>query len=135
MRSHRRDAARKWARAALKCGLLLTDTNLWTSIGEQLRDRVSDVRDEMQRRYEDTADRLHEAHDALHGRKNHWLTHTASFVGGVGIGVGLGVLLAPVSGEEARAAVRDRVVDFKNKVTNAAAATTGIRRSAMESRA
>jgi len=135
MRSQRHGTTRKWARAALKCGLLLTDTKLWTAIGEQVRDRVADVGDEVQRRYEDTADRLHEAHDALHGR-NHWLAPTASFIGGIGLGVGLGVLLAPVSGEEARAVVRDKVVDIKNKMRGATVSAAGdIRARTMESRA
>jgi gas vesicle protein len=132
MHSQRYYSTRKWARAALKFGLLLTDAKLWTSLGEQLRDRVSDAGDEVQRRYEDSSDRLHEAHRALQGR-SHWLTHTASFVGGVGIGVGLGILLTPVSGEEVRAAVRGKVVDIKNKVSDVAAAATGIRSQSMES--
>jgi gas vesicle protein len=132
MHSQRYHTARKWARAALKCGLLLTDTKLWASIGEQFRERVTDIGDEVQQRYEDSSDRLHDAHRALQGR-SHWLTHTASFVGGVGIGVGLGILLTPVSGEEARAAVRGKVVHIKNKVSDVAAAATGIRSQSMES--
>ncbi len=124
MRSLRHDSARKWARIALKCGLLLTDTKLWSSIGDQLRDRASDIGDEVQRRYEDTADRIHEAHSALQGR-GHWLATAASFVGGVGIGVGLGMLVAPVSGEEARTVLRNKVVGMKNKATDVASGATG----------
>lgn len=122
---------RKWARAALKLGLLITDAKLWSSLGDQLRDRVSDVGDEVQRRYEDTTDRLHDAHMALHGR-SHWLTHTASFIGGLGLGAGLGMLLAPVSGEEARYALKNKVVRMKNKVSDAAS-EAGIGSRSMES--
>jgi len=136
MRLQQRSSAHNWARAAFKCGLLLTDTRLWASIGEQLQDRVTDVSDEMQRRYEGAADRLHDAHDALRGR-NHWLTPTATLVGGVALGVGLGFLLAPVSGEEARAVLRDKVVDIKNRVNKAsdvtAAEATGMYSRSMDS--
>jgi len=133
MRLQRHGTARKWARAALKCGFLLTDTKLWTSIGKQLRDQAVDVDDEVKRRYEDTADRLHDAGNALQGRRRHWPTRPASFIGGIGIGVGLGMLWAPVSGKEARSVLRGRVVEIRDKVSDMAAGVTGIRSSGMDS--
>lgn len=140
MRSFKRSStAKKWARFALKAGLLLTDAKLWSSINDQLRDRADDMGEEakrryddmsqeVKRRYDDTTDRLQDAHDALRGR-NQWLSPTLNFIGGVGLGIGLGVLFAPVSGEEARSAVRGKVVDMKNKVRDVAA---GVRSDFME---
>lgn len=122
----RQGTAKKWARFALKVGLLLTDAKMWASVSEKLRDRADDMGDEVKRRYEDTTDRLSEAHDALHGRSR-WVAPAMNFIGGVGIGVGLGILLAPVSGEETRSAIRDKVVDIKNKVGDLAADATGLR--------
>jgi YtxH-like protein len=119
----RRSKAKNWARLAMKFGLLLTDAKIWDSVNEQLRDRADDVRDAMRHKYEDTTDRLYEARNALQGRSD-WLPTTASFLGGIGIGVGLGILFAPVSGEEARAALRDKAVDVKNKVSEFAAGTS-----------
>ena len=132
MRSRAMDSAWKWGRTALKFGLLVTDAKLWTSIGEQLKDGAADFRGEAHRRYEDTGGRLRDAHTALQGRSD-WLTPSLSFVGGMGIGVGLGLLLAPVSGEEARAVLRDKVVDIKNRVSDVAADATGIRARSIES--
>ena len=113
----RESKAKQWARFALKCGLLLTDAKMWDAVNEQLRERSGDVKDVVKQEYEDTADRLHDAHKALRGGSD-WLTSAASFLGGVGIGVGLGILFAPVSGEEARAALRDKAADVKNKVSD-----------------
>ena len=112
----------KWARFALKCGLLLTDAKLWESVRERLRDRVDDIGEEVKRRYDET-ERLHRAHNTLDGHTN-WVTPAASFIGGIGVGVGLGLLLAPASGEETRSALRDKVVNLKNRV---AAESTGYR--------
>jgi gas vesicle protein len=112
---NRQGAIQKWARFALKCGLALTDAKLWETIGGQLRDRVDDVTDEVRQRYEDTSGRVVRARDAYQGRGN-WVTPAASFVGGVGLGVGLALLLAPASGEETRSAIRDKVVDLKSRV-------------------
>jgi len=116
MRSFRRPStAKDWARFAMKWSLFLTDAKLWSSLTDQMRDHAEEVGDGMRRRYEDTSDRLHNANDALRGRSD-WVAPTACFLGGVGLGVGLGMLFAPVSGEETRAAIRDRAMDMKNRV-------------------
>ncbi len=128
MRGLRENNAKKWARFALKAGLLLTDAKLWESVGEKLRDRASDVSDEARERYEDTSDRLSDARDALRGRSD-WVTPTVNFLGGIGIGVALGMLFAPVSGEEARSALRHKVVDIKDRVSDMAAGASAYRPS------
>lgn len=129
MRSFRRNTASKWARFALKVGLLLTDTKLWSSLSNQLRDHASDWGDGVRSGYDETMDRMQDAGDALRGR-NHGLSSAVSFMGGLGIGVGLGMIFAPVSGEETRSVIRDKVVDMKNKVSDVAASA---RARAMES--
>ena len=131
---NRQSSIQKWARFALKFGLLVTDAKLWSSISDQLRDRVDDVGDEMKQRYEDATDRLQDAQSALRGRnrRNQWVTPTVNFLGGVGIGVGLGMLLAPAPGEETRSVLRDKVVDLKNRVSNRVAESTGYRSTGTE---
>jgi gas vesicle protein len=113
----RRNKAKQWARFALKCGLLLTDAKAWEAVNEQLRDRADDVREAVKQKYDDASEQVQDAREALQGRSE-WLTSTASFLGGVGIGVGLGILFAPVSGEDARALLRDKAMDFKGKVSD-----------------
>jgi hypothetical protein len=123
---NRQGVIQRWGRLALKCGLLLTDAKLWESIGGQLRDHANDVTDGVRERYEDTTDRLLRARDAYQGRRD-WVTPTVSFVGGVGLGAGIALLLAPSSGEETRSVIRDKVVDLKNRVQEAATESTPYR--------
>jgi gas vesicle protein len=125
----RQNAATKWARFALKCGLALTDAKMWADVRDRLQDGAETARDEVKRKYEEGADRLQDANRALQGR-NHWVAPTLSFLGGIGLGAGLGILFAPVSGEEARTVLRDRVVDIKEKVGGATADAVGIYTSA-----
>jgi gas vesicle protein len=120
--------AKQWARFAMKIGLFLTDSKLWSAVNEQMKERASDLRDSMRASYKETSSRLEDAQDALHGRA-HWLGHTTSFLGGIGIGIGLGMLLAPVSGEEARSAIRGKAADVKSKVSDFATGSTSYRSS------
>ena len=113
----RRITGKQWARFALKWGLILTDAELWAALNEQLREGANEVSHVVKRRYEKTADRLQERHPAT---SPGWVSPTMTFLGGVGLGIGLGVIFAPVSGDEARAVLRDKVVDIKNKVSGVA---------------
>jgi gas vesicle protein len=114
-----RNRMSQWARFAMKMGLVLTDPKAWENVNEQLRERVEDAGDTLRERYEDATDRLRDARSALRG-ETHWATPTMAFVGGLAVGAGLGILFAPVSGEEARATIRDKVVDAKNRVSDIA---------------
>jgi gas vesicle protein len=118
MAFRRESAAKHWARLALKTGLLLTDAKLWQAVNDQIRDHAEDIGDDVKRKYEDATDRLQNASDALRGTSNDWVAPLASFVGGIGIGIGLGILFAPNSGEETRAALRDRAADVTSGVKN-----------------
>jgi gas vesicle protein len=120
----RRRDAKQWARFAMKIGLFLTDAKLWSAINKQLHDRTEDIRERMRDRYEETTDRIDDAHAALLG-ETHWVGSTLCFLGGVGIGVGLGMLLAPVTGEEARSVIRDRAANMKSKVSDFAKGSSG----------
>ena len=116
----KRNTAKQWARFAMKFGLVLSDPKLWSSLNDQLRDRtdevsdvVKDKYDAMREKYEDASDRFSNASSALRG-DSHWLAPTLSFIGGVG----LGILFAPLSGEEMRGVIRDKAADVTNNVKN-----------------
>lgn len=109
-------SAKQWARLAMKFGLVLSDPKLWASLNDQLRDRAEDVSDVVREKYETASERLSDMSSALRG-DSQWVAPTLSFVGGIAVGVGLGILFAPVSGEEARDAIRGKANDIKKKVS------------------
>jgi gas vesicle protein len=119
----KRSTAKQWARFAMKFGLVLSDPKLWSTLNDQLKDRADDVSNVIKDKYgvvrdqyEEAADRLSDAASTLRG-DSQWLAPTLSFVGGIAVGVGLGILFAPVSGEEARSAIREKASNVRDKVS------------------
>ena len=70
-----------------------------------VRDRVYDQVDRVSDQVSDITDR---GRRAIYG-EDHTLRNVLTFVAGVGVGLGAGVLLAPASGEETRNSMRDKV--------------------------
>src|ERR1700685_3647132 len=112
----KRSTAKRWARLAMKFGLVLSDPKLWSALNDQLKDRADDMSDVIKDKYgvardqyQNTTDPLSDA-DAAPARRDdsQWIGPTLGFVGGIAVGVGLGILFAPVSGEEVRGAIRDK---------------------------
>jgi hypothetical protein len=99
----RRPSKKNWIRFAMKLGLLATDAAVWSSIARMIseRDEATDVRRE----------RL-----ASNLSPDRGWSHASTLFIGVAIGVGVGMLFAPVSGEQARNTIRDTAADMKNKV-------------------
>lgn len=102
----RKKRTKDWARLAMRAGLLLTDAKLWSAIQNQMHDRVDDISEAINEKYEDASDRLSNAGDALRGRSQ-WPSW-GTFLLGVGIGTGIAFLVAPTSVEKMRAAFDDR---------------------------
>jgi len=109
----RRPSRKNWLRLALKLGLLATDATVLSAIERMLTER--NVPDEGVR----SRQRL--SVDLRHRRG--W-SHNSALLLGAAIGFGMGILFAPVSGEEARNAIRDRVSDLRDRVSDAAAWAT-----------
>jgi YtxH-like protein len=126
---NRANRAKDWVRLGAKLSLLFTDPKFRGALGDRVKDSVDNLTDSVGRKYEDAADRVEAAAAAFQGKRN-WPSRAAGFLLGVGIGAGLGILLAPASGAETRDAVRDKAVDMKHRAfASAAAATERIRQS------
>jgi hypothetical protein len=124
-----KNRAKDWVRLGAKLSLLFTDPKVRSAIGDRLKDHVNSLTDSVASKYEDAADRVEAAAAAFQGKRN-WPSRVAGFLLGVGVGAGLGILLAPASGAETRDAVRHKAVAMKNRAfESAAAATERVRQS------
>ncbi len=120
-----KNTTKDWVRLAAKLSLLFTEPKVRAAVGNQIREtfgdmsdtvvsKYGDVSETFASKYEGAVDRLESAVDALQGN-NPWPSRMGGFLIGVGVGAGLGILLAPASGSETRESVRDKAVDVKNK--------------------
>jgi gas vesicle protein len=129
-----------WLRLGAKLSLLFTEPKVRKAVGDRIKDgmedlsdavssKYDDIQETVASKYEDAVERLNAAQYALQGRSN-WKPRITGFVLGIGVGAGLGILLAPASGSETREAVREKAVDVKNKVFGSGAVAAGkVRRS------
>lgn len=68
-------------------------------------------------RVSDRASRIaDDARDVIYPDRGNALRNVLSFAAGIGVGVAVGVLLAPQSGEELRNTISDKVQDISDKV-------------------
>ena len=68
-------------------------------------------------RVSDRASRIaDDARDVIYPDRGSALRNVLSFAAGIGVGVAVGVLLAPQSGEELRNTISDKVQDISDKV-------------------
>jgi hypothetical protein len=86
----------------------------------KIRDRaagnLSDLRDLAQEKYETAADRVSKASRAIRGDDNPGVSNALSLAAGIGVGVALGVIFAPASGEQTRSAIANKVHVFGDRV-------------------
>src|SRR5271157_2106106 len=118
MRNLQKKKAKDWVRMAAKLSLLFTEPKVRAAMGDRIKDTVDDLSDTVTDKYDDltdtvagkyegAVDRLEAAADALQGG-GYWPSRVTGFLLGVGVGAGLGILLAPASGSETREAVRGK---------------------------
>jgi len=96
---------------------------------DSMRDRLSEGMDDMRSRARDTydtaSDRVSRASDVIRGQDHRFLSTGAAILIGVGIGTGLGILLAPASGEETRGSLKETMKDRFSRAKEPATGTYG----------
>lgn len=105
----RRPSRQNWFRFAMKLGLLATDAALWSSLARMLSEHGDGC--------DPLGPRQRLAMDLQSGRG--W-SRATTLLTGVGIGVGLGILFAPMTGEQVRLAIRDTASTVRNKMDDVA---------------
>jgi hypothetical protein len=99
--------------------LLSTGLYLLDNLRERMPDNIDDIKGKARETYETASDRLGRATDVLRGKEDsQMLGKVRALLIGVGIRVGVGLLIAPASGEETRADIVDEVSASGEKVSD-----------------
>jgi gas vesicle protein len=96
--------------------LLEQSDNTAKNARDRAVEQIDDLRDAAQRKYETAANRLARASRAIRGGDNNLLRSALFFAAGTGVGIGMGLILAPASGEETRGEIAGRVREIGDKV-------------------
>jgi hypothetical protein len=94
----------KLLRSLLKTGVFLL---------EQSDQATADVRDRVRDGVEDLSSRTHQA---MRSPQSYVVRDILTFAAGLSLGIGVGILFAPASGEETRSTIADRVQGVGNRV-------------------
>jgi hypothetical protein len=111
----KRYSPKELARLAMTFGLLVTDAEIWSAVDEQFRRRADDAGDRIRREFAPLSIQRASEHVQLR-KDNDWVARVASLLAGVGVGISVGMFLAPTSGDEMRAALRSRVSAVKTNL-------------------
>ena len=98
--------------------LLERSDNATKNARDRAADRIDDLRDAAQDKYETATDRVRRASRAIRGEDedNDVLRNTLFLAAGIGVGVGVGLILAPASGDETRSVIAGKVHDMNDRV-------------------
>jgi gas vesicle protein len=95
---------------------LLEQSDRTNNMRDRAARKIDDLRDSVQQKYEDAADRVAKASRAIRGEDSHALGNALRLVAGIGVGIGVGLLLAPASGQETRSAIAGGLQQFGKKI-------------------
>jgi hypothetical protein len=93
--------------------LLGTGLYLLDSMRDRLSDSVDDLRGRARDTYDEASDRVSRATDVIRGEDHSGLNTGLAVL----IGVGVGMLLAPASGEETRQKIQDSISGRRDPAT------------------
>ena len=124
------DTMKQFLRLFFGAGLLLTEPRQRQRVYDRVTDKFDDVADQASRGYDAAADRVERMYRAARGENHSGLVSVASFVAGIGVGVGAGLLFAPGSGKDTRAAIAGKFEDIQSDVRDSFRQTDAGRKTA-----
>ena len=102
--------------SVLGTGLLGAGLYFLDPVRERLADQIESVSDKAKDAYDTASGRVRRASQAITGEDRPVLGSTAALFVGVGVGVALGILFAPASGEQVRRNITDTFQEFGGRV-------------------
>jgi hypothetical protein len=97
---------------------LLVGTGLYLlhPVRDRLADQIDSVSDRAKDAYETASGRVRKASRAITGEDRSGVGSAAALLAGLGVGVALGILFAPVSGEQMRRNIADTAREFGGRI-------------------
>jgi hypothetical protein len=97
---------------------LLVDAGLYLldPVRERLGDHIDTVSEKAKDVYDEASGRVRKASRAITGEDRSGISSTAALLLGVGVGVALGILFAPASGEQVRRNIADSAREFGGRI-------------------
>lgn len=89
---------------------------LFDPVRDPLADLIDVVSDKSKDVYEEASGRVRRASRAVTGEDRSGVGSVAALLAGVGVGVALGILFAPASGEQIRRNIADTAREFGGKI-------------------
>jgi hypothetical protein len=101
----------RWLNMLVGAGLYLLDP-----ARDRLGDKFDSVSEKAKDVYDEASGRVRKASRALTGEDRSGISSTAALFLGVGLGVALGILFAPASGEQVRRNIADSAREFGGRI-------------------
>jgi hypothetical protein len=98
---------------------------LFDPVRDRVGDHIDTVSEKARDAYEEASGRVRKASRAVRGEDRSGISSTAALLAGVGVGVALGILFAPVSGEQARQHIADSARDLAEQIRSRVARESG----------
>lgn len=96
--------------------LLGTGLDLLDLVRDRAADHAESISDTAKDVYDTARGRVHKASRAITGEDRSGLSSAAALVLGVSLGVALGILFAPASGEQVRQNIADKFQEFGGRI-------------------
>jgi hypothetical protein len=103
----------QFLRLLLGMGLVMTEPRQRRRIYDRVTDQLDDVADQASQGYEAVANGVERLYRTARGEDHRGLSGTATFLIGMGVGAGVGLLMAPASGKKTRETIVGKIRDIQ----------------------